>query len=211
MAVDDRKERVLLAATRVIAEKGYEHAKISEIADQAGVASGLIYSRNFFLNKLDLLLSIVLRFWILLNQKITESVKDKQHSKDKLITIIKTIDEMLISTKDGIFLAKVLHDSLPHIYFIKEEELKEKRKQIKEENRKLLNFIDEVIDEGQKTGKFDDSLNAPLLRQVLYGSFEFLLYGVFLKVSEREENIGYNKGDIRKVMIKLVEKFLSKK
>jgi TetR/AcrR family fatty acid metabolism transcriptional regulator len=210
MIEDNRKERVIIEATRIIAEKGYENAKITDIADAAGVASGLIYSRNFFINKLDLLLSIALNFWVTLNEKIDERINADTNPRKKMDQIINTFNELLIEEDDGIYLAKVLHESLPLIYFIKEDELVDKREQITKENRKILSKIDTTIKEGQKKGIFDDTLSASILRQVLYGSFEFLLYGIFLNVSGREDKIGYEKDDILKVMKKLVEKFLMK-
>ena len=210
MTEDFRKERIVDAATRIIAEKGYDNAKITDIADAAGVASGLIYSRNFLINKLDLLLSIVLNFWISLNKSIDKRINASINPREKMDQIINTFNEMLIEKDKGIYLAKVLHESLPLIYFIKEEELIEKRKDITKENRKILTKIDSIIKEGQTQGIFDDTLSASIMRQVLYGSFEFLLYGIFLKVTKREKDIGYKKDDIIKVMNKLVDRFLAK-
>ena len=57
---DSKKKRILDAATKVIAENGYQYATISAIAKEAGMSTGLIYS--YFENKLDLLFSIVMLF-----------------------------------------------------------------------------------------------------------------------------------------------------
>ena len=97
MNKDDRKERILIAATNIIAEKGYEQAKISHIAEEAEVASGLIYSQGFFINKLDLLLSIVLRFWILLNEKVTSAIDETQSPQEKIRIFLAILDDLLIA------------------------------------------------------------------------------------------------------------------
>ncbi len=52
----DKHELILDAAVRVFAEKGFHGARISDVADAAGVADGTIYL--YFKNKDDLLLSI---------------------------------------------------------------------------------------------------------------------------------------------------------
>ncbi len=52
----DKHELILEAAIRVFAEKGFHGARISDVADAAGVADGTIYL--YFKNKDDLLLSI---------------------------------------------------------------------------------------------------------------------------------------------------------
>lgn len=54
--VEDKAKRILAAAEKVFAEKGYHKARISEIAQRATVAEGTVY--EYFHNKEDLLLSI---------------------------------------------------------------------------------------------------------------------------------------------------------
>ncbi|MFH2130876.1 MAG: TetR/AcrR family transcriptional regulator, partial [bacterium] len=53
----DKTGKILKAAERVFAEKGFEHAKIQEIAKRAGVADGSIY--DYFSSKDELLFSII--------------------------------------------------------------------------------------------------------------------------------------------------------
>ena len=53
---DDKRRRILDAAIKVFARKGYFGAKVSEIARRAGVADGTIYL--YFRNKEDILVSL---------------------------------------------------------------------------------------------------------------------------------------------------------
>jgi len=53
---DDKRQRILRAATKVFAKKGYFAAKVAEIARQAGVADGTIYL--YFRSKEDILVSL---------------------------------------------------------------------------------------------------------------------------------------------------------
>ena len=206
---DNRKKRVLDAATRIIAEEGYTQAKIYKISEEAGVASGLIYSPNFFKNKLDLLLSIVVNFWEILNERIAARVKKSQDPIQKLDEVLKILEELLKKDNQSIYLFRVAQEALPYILVIKDNELAEKRKKITKENRKLLRTFDEIIKEGQETGQFDNSLKPAAMRQALFGAFELLIYGLFLKIS-RNEKIGYNERDISKTMHMLIRKFLGK-
>jgi len=52
----DKRGRILQAAIKVFARKGFYNAKISEIAHQAGVADGTIYL--YFKNKDDILICL---------------------------------------------------------------------------------------------------------------------------------------------------------
>ena len=53
---DDKRRRILQAAVKVFARKGYFAAKVSEIAKKADVADGTIYL--YFRNKEDILVSL---------------------------------------------------------------------------------------------------------------------------------------------------------
>ena len=53
---DDKRDRILKAAVKVFARKGYFAARVSDIARKAGVADGTIYL--YFRNKEDILVSL---------------------------------------------------------------------------------------------------------------------------------------------------------
>jgi TetR/AcrR family fatty acid metabolism transcriptional regulator len=53
---DDKRRRILEAATRVFARKGYFAARVSDVAKRAGIADGTIYL--YFRNKEHLLVSL---------------------------------------------------------------------------------------------------------------------------------------------------------
>jgi len=53
---DDKRQRILDAAVRVFAKKGYHGAKVAEIAKRAGIADGTVYL--YFRNKEDILVSL---------------------------------------------------------------------------------------------------------------------------------------------------------
>ena len=53
---DDKRSRILKAAVKVFAQQGFYNAKVSEIAQNAGIAAGTIYL--YFKNKDEILISI---------------------------------------------------------------------------------------------------------------------------------------------------------
>src|SRR5262245_48815507 len=52
----DKRERILESALRVFASKGFFGAKVSDVAEEAGIADGTIYL--YFKSKDDLLISL---------------------------------------------------------------------------------------------------------------------------------------------------------
>ena len=204
---DEKRSTIIAAATKIFAEKGYQYATISEVAKEAGMSTGLLYS--YFKNKLDLLLSVVLLFWQNINQTNQEKLTSMRDPFDKLVVVLHNIEDSLIKDKKALYLIKVLNQALPHIVMIKEKELQEKRRSIILENRKLLDTIDEIIIEGQKRGVFDNTLNPGVLRQILCGSIEMLISGLFFQTHCNEE-MGYDLDDAHKGAVRLIEKFIGK-
>jgi len=204
---DEKRSMILDAATKIFAEKGYQYATISEVAKEAGISTGLLYS--YFKNKLDLLLSVVILFWQNINQTNQEKLTSMRDPFDKLMVVLHNIEDSLIKNKKALYLIKVLNEALPHIIMIKEKELQEKRQSIILENRKLLDTIDEIIIEGQKRGAFDNSLNPGVLRQILCGSIEMLINGLFFQ-THCNEKMGYDLVDAHKGVVRLIEKFIGK-
>ena len=204
---DEKRSMLLDAATKIFAEKGYQYATISEVAKEAGMSTGLLYS--YFKNKLDLLLSLVLLFWQNINQQNQEKLGSMRDPFDKLMVVLHNIEDSLIKDKKALYPIKVLNEALPHIVMIKEQDLQEKRQNIILENRKLLDTIDEIIIEGQKRGVFDNSLKPGVLRQILCGAIEKLINGLFFQTHCNEE-MGYDSADAHQGTVKLIEKFIGK-
>lgn len=203
---DIKKTKILEAATKVFAKKGYQYATISEIAKEAGISTGLTYS--YFENKLDMLLSIILLFLQKLNQVNQEKLKTVESPLDKLYTILHNFEQCLMKNERALYLVKVLNEALPHIVMIKGVSLQEKRHEIILQNRNLIDTIDGIITDGQKKGVFDTSLNPSVMRQVLCGSIERVVYGLFYTTYSGED-IGYNEADGHKSIIRLIDKFIS--
>ena len=57
----ETRERILAAATEVFARSGFHGARVADIAEQAGIAYGLVY--HYFRNKDDILAAIFAERW----------------------------------------------------------------------------------------------------------------------------------------------------
>lgn len=98
---------------------------------------------------------------------------------------------------------------MPHIVTIKEKALQEKRHEIINGNHKLINTIDDIILEGQQKGEFNDTLRYTVLRQVLCGTIEMLIYGLFFQTFSKEA-IGYEQGEAHAAVVQLIDRFVCK-
>ena len=205
----DSKSAVILdAATKVIAEKGYQYATTEAIAKEAGVAKGLIHF--YFENKLDLLLSVILLFWQKINALNKAKLSNLKNPVDKINAIFTTFQDLLSRDKNSQYWGKILNESLPQIHSIKSEALRKKQQAIVHENKKLIKTVDSLIQEGQKKGIITNDLKPQVLRQILGGASQFLTYGMYLQLYPKRK-IEYDEDDVRIAMETLIKKFTTKK
>lgn len=208
MTEQTKENRILDAATLEIAENGYANATMARIAKRANVSSGLIYF-YFPKGKLQVLLSITVRFWKVLNDRLETQLESISDPVARITEVARLAEFMLVRDNNRLYLAKVLIEELPRMFMINDEELKDTRMEITIQNRKFIHTIDSIIKDGQDQGIFDRDLNPSAVRQVLYGAVEMLLYGLFIKAS-RNEDLGYGKDDVKHTLDMLIRKFLCK-
>src|ERR1700730_15628064 len=83
-----KRERILDAAVKIFAEKGFYNAKVSEIARVANVADGTIYL--YFKSKDDLLISIFEDRMKLVNEQIHAALARGRNPVEKLREVVLT-------------------------------------------------------------------------------------------------------------------------
>ena len=203
-----KENRILDAATLEIAENGYANATVARVAKRANVSSGLIYF-YFPKGKLQVLLSITVRFWKILNERLEHQLSKLTDPVERITEVARLAEFMLVRDNNRLYLAKVLIEELPRMFMINDDELKDTRMEITIQNRKFIHTVDSIIKDGQDQGVFDNALNPCAVRQVLYGAVEMLLYGLFIKAS-RNEDLGYSKEDVKSTLDMLIRKFLCK-
>jgi len=160
MKAVDKHAKIIAAATKVFAKKGFFNARISDIAKEAKVADGTIYL--YFNNKIDILLSV---FEEEIGAIITHTrrlLDEEQDPRKKLeIFIVKHLTAM----KKNKYLAEVI-----------QIELRQTTKLVKEyRNSKFneyINIIAEIIEQGQKQEFFRQDIMPNLAKRTIFGALD---------------------------------------
>ena len=84
-AAADKRRMILDAAMRVFARQGFHTCRVSDIADEAGVAYGLVY--HYFSSKDEILDTLFLERWNVMLQAIAEADRSQRSPREKLRAI----------------------------------------------------------------------------------------------------------------------------
>lgn len=156
----DKYERILQAATKVFARKGFFGAKVSEIAKEAGVADGTIYL--YFENKDDILISIFEdKMQAVLDNMIKELSKET-NPIEKLKRFAQVHLQLIEQNKDMAELIQV--------------ELRQSSKFMKnyknEKFQRYLDLVSEVLKEGQEMGIFRKDVLPGIFKRAFFGALD---------------------------------------
>jgi len=78
----DKRRVILDAAVRVFARQGFHTCRVSDIADEAGVAYGLVY--HYFSSKEEILDTLFLERWDVMLTAIAETDSSERSPREKL-------------------------------------------------------------------------------------------------------------------------------
>ena len=157
----DKRERILEAAVRVFAERGYHGSRVGDIAEDAGVAHGLLY--HYFSSKEDVLRTIFTENWGDLIARFRAVEETDEPPDQKLEGIAKILlrtwrnDPALVT----VMVREVARSQ--HIQFVEVGE--------------AFAILQRVIEEGQASGSFRRGLDPRLAAWVVYGGLEEVLTG----------------------------------
>lgn len=84
----EKRRAILDAAVRVFAERGFNHCRVSDIADEAGVAYGLVY--HYFKSKDGILDEVFLERWGLMLEVIQNAHDDASLTPREKLTKVAT-------------------------------------------------------------------------------------------------------------------------
>jgi TetR/AcrR family fatty acid metabolism transcriptional regulator len=91
----EKRRAILDAAVRVFAERGFNHCRVSDIADEAGVAYGLVY--HYFKSKDGILDEVFLERWALMLEVIQAAHDDPDLTpREKLTKVAAFIVESYV-------------------------------------------------------------------------------------------------------------------
>lgn len=170
----DKRERILAAAERIFAQRGFFHARVSEIAREAGVADGTIYL--YFKSKDELLISLfesrMERVVVSLGAAIESAGPS---ARDRLVAFLDTYVQMVV---DNPALAEVLT-----------VELRQSSKFMKEYQSRqfgdFLRLLAGLVSDGQEAGEFARELPAPVVARAIFGMLDELALAWLLGRGEK--------------------------
>lgn len=160
MKAVDKHARIITAATKVFAKKGFFTARISDIAKEAKVADGTIYL--YFNNKYDILVSVFEEEIGRLVQQVRKALA-KESSPLLMLEIFAA--KHLTAMKKNRNLAEVI-----------QVELRQSGKIIKDyKNTAFLEYLDivaEIIQAGQRENVFREDINPQLAKRIFFGALD---------------------------------------
>jgi TetR/AcrR family fatty acid metabolism transcriptional regulator len=195
--LQQKKERILEAAIRIFATKGYQMSRIADIAREAKVAYGLVY--RYFSSKDRLLIAIFQIEWDRLMKEIKAIADGNRNAVEKLLLIMEAIFNSF--ARDPKMASLMVRDVLRNIRIVGQEHI-----QVLEEP---LRIIAQVIKEGQKKGMFNPDIDASLATVIFYGAIDQIVSGWALNTFPLAGNI--NVEQAKKMVERLIVNSLVKR
>ncbi len=174
--VMDRRRELLDAAVRVFARKGFRAARVGDIAEEAGVAHGLLY--HYFKSKDELLETIFSNTWTLMLEAISgvESLDEPARETLRKVSAI-----VLRAWRDTPDIVRVLVREVtrsPHL----QQEIGE--------TEQAFAALERVIRKGQQAGEFRADVEPRFASFIFYGALEEILTGwVMGQLPDTEEDV----------------------
>jgi TetR/AcrR family transcriptional regulator, fatty acid metabolism regulator protein len=161
----DKRRQILDAAIRVFARQGFHSTRVSDIADEAGVAYGLVY--HYFKSKEEVLNELFTERWSLLLAAIDEADRDARPPRAKLETVAAFIIESY--RHDPELMKVIIVEVTRAANSFGQTHLRE--------IRRAYDSIARIVEEGQESGAFRSDIDPAFASMSFYGAIEQLLSG----------------------------------
>jgi TetR/AcrR family transcriptional regulator, fatty acid metabolism regulator protein len=170
----DKRRMILDAAVRVFARQGFHTCRVSDIADEAGVAYGLVY--HYFQSKDEVLDTLFLERW------------------DVMLTAIREIDGRHIPAREKLrAIASFIVDSYRHDPDLMKVIIVEVTRAANsfgqahlEQIAEAYRLIGSIVAQAQEAGEFRPEISADFAAQAFYGAIEQVLTGWIFGVVREE-------------------------
>jgi TetR/AcrR family fatty acid metabolism transcriptional regulator len=172
----DKRRMILDAAVRVFARQGFHTCRVSDIADEAGVAYGLVY--HYFQSKDEVLDTLFLERWNVMLDAIRETDAQAIPAREKLHAIASFIVD---SYRHDPELMKVIivevtraANSFGAVHLAKIAE--------------AYGQISGIVEQAQRSGEFRTTISPEFAAMAFYGAIEQVLTGwIFGTLEEGDE------------------------
>ena len=173
----EKRRQIMEAAVRAFARKGYHACRVGEIAEEAGVAYGLVY--HYFGSKEEVLEEIFRDTWTQMLARIRE-VEDRGEPAGEQVRKVTAL--LLRTWRRDPDLVRVLVREVAR-------SPEQMRRQIDEIGH-AYEALERIIRHGQETGEFRDDIDPQIAATIFYGALEEVLTGwVMGQLPESDEDI----------------------
>jgi AcrR family transcriptional regulator len=175
-AAADKRRLILDAAVRVFARQGFNGCRVSDIADEAGVAYGLVY--HYFRSKDEVLDTLFLERWNVLLDVIRELDARDIPAREKLHAITSFIVDSYRHDPDlmKVIIVEVTRaaNSFGRTHLAK--------------IREAYELIGAIVERAQRRGEFKTTVTPEFAAMAFYGTIEQVLTGWIFDVLPRADD-----------------------
>ena len=173
----DKRRIILDAAVRVFARQGFHTCRVSDIADEAGVAYGLVY--HYFGSKEEVLDTLFLERWDVLLEAIAHVDNRRGLARDKLLAVA------------GFIIDSYRHD--PELMKVIIVEVTRAANSFGARHlakiREAYDLIADIVRGAQADGSFRTDIAPEFAAMAFYGAIEQVLTGwIFGLLDQRDED-----------------------
>jgi AcrR family transcriptional regulator len=174
---EEKRQKILEAAVRAFARKGYHACRVGEIAEEAGVAYGLVY--HYFGSKEEVLQTIFRDTW----EQMLARIREVEETDDPAPEKIRKVTALLLRTwrRD------------PDLVRVLVREVTRSPEQLQQQIDEIghaYDALERIIASGQESGEFRRDLDPKIAATVFYGALEETLTGwVMGQLPDADEDI----------------------
>jgi TetR/AcrR family transcriptional regulator, fatty acid metabolism regulator protein len=179
----DKRRLILDAAITVFARQGFHHCRVSDVADEAGVAYGLVY--HYFDSKEEILNELFLERWQVMLDAIAEiDRREGIGAREKLDHVAGFIIDSYRHEPDlmKVIIVEVTRaaNSFGRLHL--------------EKIREAYDKIAEIVESARREGTFKQDISAEFAAMCFYGAIEQLLSGwIFDLLPQTEDEFEHAK------------------
>jgi TetR/AcrR family transcriptional regulator, fatty acid metabolism regulator protein len=163
IASEEKRRLILAAAVRVFARKGYHASRVGDIAEEAGVAHGLLY--HYFASKEEVLETVFRETW----RQLLDAVREVDESSAPAREQLRQVAAILLrSWRRDPDLVRVL---------VREVARSPQMQRQVEEIGQAFSAIERIVARGQADGELRAELDPRLTSWIFYGALEEILTG----------------------------------
>ena len=179
----DKRRMILDAAVTVFARQGFHHCRVSDVADEAGVAYGLVY--HYFDSKEEILNTLFLERWQVMLDAIAEIDSRDADVREKLHAVAAFIIESYRHDPDlmKVIIVEVTRaaNSFGALHLTK--------------IREAYEGIAKIVESARGEGSFKSDIPSEFAAMCFYGAIEQLLTGwIFEELPKSDEEYERAKG-----------------